>query len=84
MSRSKKKTDPLSSVREQLFPAAQEAVMTLRRTMNDEGVSSNLQVDCAKELLNRAFGKSALAVPEGAETAEITVTLAGETDAFSS
>jgi len=79
----RKRKDPLASLREQLLPAASEALDTLRRTMSDDAASPNLQVDCAKELLNRAFGKAALAVPEERADTGITVVLSEEADAFS-
>lgn len=79
----RKRKDPLDAVREQLLPAAAEALTTLRRTMCDETASPNLQVDCAKELLNRAFGKAALAAPEEARDPGVTVVLSDEADAFS-
>ncbi len=83
MTKKRKAPDPFDAVREQLLPAAAEALTTLRRTMANEETAPNLQVDCAKELLNRAFGKAALAVPEGPQDSGVTVVLSDEADAFS-
>lgn len=41
----------------ELFLAASQAVQELVRVMQDEEVKPELRVNCAVELLNRAYGK---------------------------
>lgn len=80
MSNSTKKSSR-EQLRELLLHHSEEAVRTLIDTMENEQATNSLRVDCAKEILNRTYGKSPIG--EEAEDPAVLVTLSEELQEFS-
>lgn len=68
-------------LRELLLHHSEEAVRTLIDTMENEQATASLRVDCAKEILNRTYGKSPIG--EEMDNSAVTVTLSEELQEFS-